>query len=64
MNAIATALRNVTAKMQEAIDTGHRSRMIDADDLIEVLLAVADELDPPFGEQVDPGDACPGCPGR
>jgi len=45
---IADAIRNVTATMQQAIDDGHRSRHIDADDVIEVLLAIADELDPPL----------------
>ena len=44
---VADALRKVTAKVQRTIDDGHRSRHIDADDLVEVLLAVADELDPP-----------------
>jgi hypothetical protein len=47
MREIADAFRKVTAKVQRAIDEGHRSRYIDADDLVEVLLAVADELDPP-----------------
>ena len=42
---VADALRNVTAKIQNAIDRGERSRGIDADDLVEVLLCVADELD-------------------
>jgi len=47
MNAVADAIRMVTAKVQQAIDEGYRSRAIDADDLVEVLLAIADELDPP-----------------
>jgi hypothetical protein len=38
---IADAIRNVTVAVQRAIEEGHRSRMIDADDLVEVLLAVA-----------------------
>ena len=46
MTELADAIRKVTAKMQRAIDQGRRSRMIDADDLVEVLLAIADELDP------------------
>lgn len=45
---LADALRDVTAAMQQAIDEGFRSRMIDADDLVEVLLSVADRLDPPL----------------
>ncbi|HWB09914.1 MAG TPA: hypothetical protein VG826_11840 [Pirellulales bacterium] len=47
MRQVADALRAVGARMQQAIDTGQRSRSINADDLVEVLLAVANELDPP-----------------
>jgi hypothetical protein len=45
-NPVADAIRTVTAKLQRAIDEGQRSRAIDADDLAEMLLAIADELDP------------------
>jgi chorismate mutase len=45
---IADAIRKVTAAVQNAIDGGRRSRAVDAYDLVEVLLAVADELDPEF----------------
>lgn len=45
-NPVADAIRTVTTKVQWAIDQGRRSRSIDADDLVEVLLAIADELDP------------------
>ena len=62
---IADAIRSVTAKMQNTIRTGHASRMIDADDLIEALLAIAAELDPQFdspkNKKVDPQSACPDC---
>jgi len=51
MNQLADAIREVTAQMQAALDAGQRSRQIDAEDLIEVLLAIADQLDPPFGGQ-------------
>jgi hypothetical protein len=44
---LADAIRNVTIAMQNAIENGHRSRVIDADDLVEVLLAIADQLEPP-----------------
>ncbi len=44
---LADAIREVTIAMQKAIDDGHRSRLIDADDLVEVLLSIADRLDPP-----------------
>lgn len=47
MTRVADALRAVGARMQQAIDTGQRPRAIDADDLVEVLLALADEIDPP-----------------
>ena len=46
MNQVADAIHKVTAKMMAAIDAGERSRQIDAEDLIDVLLAVADEIDP------------------
>lgn len=39
------AIREVTASVQKAIDEGYRSRQIDADDLVEVLLAIADRLE-------------------
>ena len=61
MQQVADAIRNVTAKMQQAIDEGHRARMIDADDLIDVLLSIADRLDPPVAELVDADSACPHC---
>jgi hypothetical protein len=56
--SVATAL---TASVQKAIGEGYRSRMIDADDLVEVLLAIADRLDPPVNDLVAVGDACPKC---
>lgn len=46
MTQVADAIRTVTAKVQAAIEDGYRSRVIDADDLVEILLAIADELDP------------------
>ena len=61
MYQVADAIRKVTAAMQTALETGQRSRHIDAEDLIGVLLAIADQLDPPLGGPVDQTDACPGC---
>jgi hypothetical protein len=58
---VADAIRKVTAKVQRAIDDGYRSRAIDADDLVEVLLVIAEEIDPPMGTLVDAGFACPVC---
>lgn len=49
MYELAEALRKVTAAMQTELESGRRSTQIDANDLIEVLLAVADEIDPPLG---------------
>lgn len=58
---LADAIREVTAAVQKSIDDGYRARMIDADDLIEVLLAIADRLDPPVRDEVDAAFACPEC---
>ena len=57
MNAkIADAIREVTASVQKETGSGKRSRVIYDDDLVEVLLAVADRIDPPFKTNV-----CPKC---
>ncbi|MFV0443407.1 MAG: hypothetical protein ACK5Q5_07535, partial [Planctomycetaceae bacterium] len=61
MTHIADAIREVTVAVQKAIADGYRSRMIDADDLVEVLLALADRLDPPVTESVAASFACPEC---
>ncbi len=46
MHELSDAIRQVTAKVQREIDQGRRSRSIDAVDLVEVLLAIADQLEP------------------
>lgn len=46
MYDVADAIRKVTAAMQTELETGRRSTRIDAEDVIGVLLAIADELDP------------------
>ena len=46
MPEVADALRRVTAAMQKELDTGRRPKALDAEDLIDVLLTVAAELDP------------------
>ena len=64
MSDVADAIRTVTSKMQTAIDAGHASRVIDAGDLIEALLAIACKLDPEheFSEtEIDPQSACSDC---
>lgn len=58
---VADAIRSVTAAMQKAIDAGERSTHIDAEDLIDVLLSIADEIDPPLPSVVGEAEACPGC---
>ena len=45
--AVADALRKVAMQLEIAIEERRRSKYLDADDLLETLLAVADELDPP-----------------
>jgi hypothetical protein len=44
---IADAFRIVALRLEQAIESGHRSQHIDAEDLRETLLAVADLLDAP-----------------
>ena len=51
---VADAIRKVTATMQKELDAGRRSRMIDANDLVDVLLAIADEIDPLMGPPSPP----------
>ena len=58
---VADAIREVTVAMQKAIADGYRSRMIDADDLVEMLLAIADRLDPPIVSTVESRFRCPDC---
>ena len=53
---MADAIRDVTAAMQTALDEGRRSTRIDAWDLVEALLAIADRLDPPVPAGDEPGN--------
>ena len=48
MYEVADAIRKVTAAMQTELEAGRRSSRIDAHDLLDLLLAVADELDQPL----------------
>lgn len=41
----AEAIRTVTAKVQTELEAGRRSSRIDAHDLVDLLLAIADEID-------------------
>ena len=56
MTQVADAIRKVTATIQRELDAGRRSSRIDANDLVDVLLAIADELDPPFGQRTKAGE--------
>jgi hypothetical protein len=58
---IADALRVVALRLENALEEGRRSTRIDANDLLETLLAVADQLDPPVANHVTPAEACPSC---
>lgn len=40
----ADAIRAVTAKVQTELERGRRSARIDAHDLVDLLLAIADEI--------------------
>jgi hypothetical protein len=48
MTEVADAIRQVTAAIQKQLDRGDRSRQIDAEDLIDILLTIAERLDPPL----------------
>lgn len=58
---VADAFRVVALRLEEAIERGHRSNRFDANDLLQTLLAVADQLDPPVPNDVSHGDGCPNC---
>ncbi|RPH76858.1 MAG: hypothetical protein EHM77_08715 [Planctomycetaceae bacterium] len=45
---VADAIRKVTVAMQNELESGRRSNALGAHDLVDVLLAIADEIDPPF----------------
>ena len=62
MEQVADAIRKVTATLQRRWDEGEVSAMIDLHDLVEVLLAIADEIDPPLPSR--PEDITRGSPGH
>ena len=45
---VADAIRKVTVAMQNELESGRRSNALGAHDLVDVLLAIADEMDPPL----------------
>ena len=56
---IADAFRVVALRLEDAIERGRRSNQIDASDLLETMLTVADMLDPPLPESTPPTDETP-----
>lgn len=58
---VADAVRVVALRLEEALERGRRSNRIDANDLLETLLSVADQLDPQLANNVAPTEACPSC---
>ena len=53
-NQIADAMRTVALRLEHAIETGHRGTGIDANDLIDILTSVADEVDSPVANPNPP----------
>lgn len=51
---VADAVRVVALRLEHALETGHRSTEIDANDLLETLLSVADQLDPQTPTETGP----------
>jgi hypothetical protein len=47
LNRFVDAVREVAAAIEREVEEGHRAAQIDAHDVVEILLAVADRLDPP-----------------
>lgn len=45
MQKLIDAIQDVTACVQNEMESGARSKLIDADDLVEVLLSIADRLE-------------------
>ncbi len=51
---IADAMRIVALRLEQEIETGHRGSQLDANDLIDILTSVADELDAPVADPSPP----------
>ncbi len=47
MTDLAVAIRTITRCFQEEIDEGERANAINAENLIEILITIADKIDPP-----------------
>ena len=48
---VADALRKVALAMQNQLENGRRAGQIDAYDVEDLFLAIADEIDPPLKER-------------
>lgn len=55
IHQMADAFRTVALRLERALEEGRRSTRIDANDLHETLLAIADLLDPAVGDNAEPG---------
>lgn len=61
MTKVAGSIRDVTARVQRELAAGGRSPEIEAEDVVQILLAIADHVDPPFVSPVGLADARPKC---
>ena len=50
-NQVADALRKVALAMQTELESGRRAGQIDAYDVADLFLAIADEIDPPLPKE-------------
>lgn len=48
---IAEALRTVALRLEHAVESGHRDTSLDANDLIETLVSIADAVVPPVATE-------------
>lgn len=53
---VADAFRVVAMRLEHALEQGRKSPAINANDLLETLLSVADQLDPPVRTAMPGGD--------
>lgn len=51
---VADAFRVVALKLEDAIERGRNLKFVDANDLLETLVSIADQLDPPVPGRPDP----------
>jgi hypothetical protein len=61
---VADAFRLTALKLEHAIERGKHSGKIDAEDLLQTLLSIADDLDPPVLNTVAHEAARPNCDER